>query len=307
MIYTLTLNPSIDYFVTVEELTLGETNRMEHEDKAPGGKGINVSRVLTSLGIRNKALGFLGGFTGHYILEELKKENIDSDFIRVETDTRINIKLRGTQETEINGIGPEISTEALSGLTSQLEVLQEGDILVLAGSIPSSMASDYYEQVMKQLDSRGVKVVVDTTKEKLMNVLKYRPFLIKPNHHELGGLFDVSINNKEDAIQYGKKLVEMGAQHVIVSMGGNGTLYLSETDARFAPVPPGKLINSVGAGDSVVAGFIAAYVQTGDALTSFKYGASAGSATAYSKGFCTKESIENLLEKIEIEPITGRE
>ncbi|TYS13792.1 1-phosphofructokinase [Rossellomorea vietnamensis] len=306
MIYTLTLNPSIDYFVTVGELNLGETNRMEHEDKAPGGKGINVSRVLTSLGIKNKALGFIGGFTGQYILEELRKENIDFDFVRVETDTRINIKLRGKQETEINGIGPEISSEALGHLTTQLEVLQQGDTLVLAGSIPSSMAADYYEQVMKQLEAREVKVVVDTTNEKLMNVLKYRPFLIKPNHHELGDLFDVSIDSKEDAIPFGKKLVEMGARNVIVSMGGKGTLYFSQAEAWFAPVPPGKLVNSVGAGDSVVAGFVAAYEVTGNALNSFKYGAAAGSATAYSSGFCTEETIEELLKQIEIEPITGR-
>ncbi|MGM0844871.1 MAG: 1-phosphofructokinase [Bacillota bacterium] len=307
MIYTLTLNPSIDYFVTVDNLSLGETNRTEHEDKAPGGKGINVSRVLTSLGIKNKALGFIGGFTGQYILDELKKENIDTDFVAVEKDTRINIKLRGEQETEINGIGPEISSEAIRHLTSQLEVLKEGDVLVLAGSIPSSMTGDYYEQAINQVKSRGVHVVVDTTKEKLLNVLKYQPFLIKPNQHELGDLFDVSINSKEEAIPYGKKLVEMGAQNVIVSMGGKGTLYFNNNDAFFAPVPPGKLVNSVGAGDSVVAGFVAAYEQTGDALKSFKYGAAAGSATAYSSGFCTKETIEELLKRIEIEPIIGRE
>jgi 1-phosphofructokinase len=307
MIYTLTLNPSIDYFVTVEELALGETNRMEHEAKAPGGKGINVSRVLTSLGIQNKALGFLGGFTGQYIEDELKKENIDTNFLEVESDTRINIKLRGKQETEINGSGPEISSDALIRLEDQLNVLTEGDVLVLAGSIPPSMPADYYEQVVKQVEKKGVKIVVDTTKEKLLNILKYKPFLIKPNHHELGELFDVSIETKEDAIPYGKKLVEMGAQNVIVSMGGKGTLYFTEQEAQFAPVPTGKLVNSVGAGDSVVAGFIASYEKSGDALKSFKFGAAAGSATAYSSGFCTKETIDKLLNEIETTPISGRD
>ncbi|EDL65502.1 1-phosphofructokinase [Bacillus sp. SG-1] len=307
MIYTLTLNPSIDYFVTVDELALGGTNRMEHETKAPGGKGINVSRVLTSLGIQNKALGFLGGFTGQYILDELSKEKINTDFIEVDSDTRINIKLRGKQETEINGSGPEIPADALSHLNEQLQALTEGDVLVLAGSIPPSMPSDFYEQIVKQLENKGVKIVVDTTKEKLLNTLKYEPFLIKPNHHELGELFDASIDSKEDAIPYGKKLASMGAQHVIVSMGGSGTLYFTGEEAHFAPVPAGKLVNSVGAGDSVVAGFIAAYEQTGDALYSFKYGAAAGSATAYSSGFCTKGTIEKLLNEIETTPISGRE
>ncbi|WP_409254134.1 1-phosphofructokinase [Bacillus sp. SCS-153A] len=307
MIYTLTLNPSIDYFVTVEELALGETNRMEQETKAPGGKGINVSRVLTSLGVQNKALGFIGGFTGQYIVDELKKENIDTDFITVDGDTRINIKLRGEQETEINGNGPDISTEALSQLTEQLNVLEEGDIVVLAGSLPPSMPANFYEQIVKQVENKGVKVVVDTTKEKLLNILKYKPFLIKPNHHELGELFDVSIQTKEDAIPFGNKLAAMGAQHVIVSMGGSGTLYFTGQGAYFAQVPPGELVNSVGAGDSVVAGFISAYEQTGDALESFKYGAAAGSATAYSAGFCTKETIEKLLNEIEATPISGRE
>ncbi|WP_421385086.1 1-phosphofructokinase [Bacillus salacetis] len=310
MIYTLTLNPSIDYFVTVDALNLGETNRMEHESKAPGGKGINVSRVLTSLGIQNKALGFLGGLTGQYIQDELKKENVDTDFVHVDGDTRINIKLRGEQETEINGNGPVISDEAISALTGQLDVLKEGDILVLAGSIPPSMPSDFYEQIIKQLVNNGVKIVVDTTKEKLLNILKYKPFLIKPNHHELGELFDVSIETKEDAIPYGKKLVEMGAQNVIVSMGGKGTLYFTEQDAQFAqfaPVPPGSLVNSVGAGDSVVAGFIASFEQSGDELKSFKFGAAAGSATAYSSGFCTKETIDKLLNEIETTPISGGE
>jgi 1-phosphofructokinase len=307
MIYTLTLNPSIDYFVTVDELNLGETNRMEHESKAPGGKGINVSRVLTSLGIQNKALGFLGGFTGQYILDELQKEKIDTDFVQVDGDTRINIKLRGNQETEINGNGPGISAEAMTRLSGQLDVLSEGDVLVLAGSIPPSMPSDFYEQIIKQLEDKGVKIVVDTTKEKLLNILKYNPFLIKPNHHELGELFDVSIESKEDAIPYGKKLVEMGAHNVIVSMGGKGTLYFTEQTAYFAPVPPGMLVNSVGAGDSVVAGFVAAFHNTGDTLESFRFGAAAGSATAYSSGFCTKETIDKLLNEIEISPISGRE
>jgi 1-phosphofructokinase len=307
MIYTLTLNPSIDYFVTVDELNLGKTNRMEHDSKVPGGKGINVSRVLTSLGIKNKALGFLGGFTGQFILDELKKEQIDSDFVQVDGDTRINIKLRGNEETEINGIGPVIESEALTILNRQLDVLNEEDILVLAGSIPPSMPGDFYEQIIKQAESKGIRIVVDTTKEKLLNILKYKPFLIKPNHHELGELFGISIESREDAIPYGKKLLEMGAQNVIVSMGGKGTLYFFGEEAYFAPVPHGELVNSVGAGDSVVAGFVAAFHETGDLLNSFKFGAAAGSATAYSTGFCTKETINELLDEIEIIPISGRE
>ncbi|RIW38298.1 1-phosphofructokinase [Bacillus salacetis] len=307
MIYTLTLNPSIDYFVSLNELNLGETNRMEHDSKVPGGKGINVSRVLTSLGHPNKGMGFLGGFTGQFILDELKKERVDTAFVKVSGDTRINIKLRGKEETEINGNGPEISSEAKNALIRQLDVLEEGDFLVLAGSIPPSLPDDFYEVIIRETEGNGVNIVVDTTKEKLLNILKYKPFLIKPNHHELGELFNVSIENKEDAIPYGKKLVEMGAQNVIVSMGGKGTLYFTGEEAYFASVPPGSLVNSVGAGDSVVAGFIAACRTTGDVLKSFKYGAAAGSATAYSTGFCTRETIDKLLDEIEIIPISGRE
>ncbi|MDQ0243448.1 1-phosphofructokinase [Bacillus fengqiuensis] len=300
MIYTMTLNPSIDYIVEVDSFELGGLNKIEKEAKFPGGKGINVSQVLHRLGTSSKALGFVGGFTGKYISDSLKEKGISADFVSVQGDTRINIKLKTGQETEINGQGPAISTEELSRLMQMVEKLTSEDILVLAGSIPKSVPASIYETMAKIAGKRGAKVVVDATGEVLMNVLPHRPFLIKPNHHELGELFGVTIETVEEAVPYGKRLVEMGAQHVIVSLAGEGALLFSEETSLYANVPKGTVKNSVGAGDSVVGGFLSSYVKTGDVKESFKYGVASGSATAFSLELCTKEQVEELLPQIEL-------
>ncbi|MFC3882165.1 1-phosphofructokinase [Bacillus songklensis] len=300
MIYTMTLNPSIDYIVEVDSFELGGLNRIERDAKFPGGKGINVSQVLHRLGVNSKALGFIGGYTGKYVNDCLKASGIDVDFVKVEGDTRINIKLKTGQETEINGQGPTIHTQDLSKLMQRVEQLTSEDILVLAGSIPKSVPSTIYETMAQIGGKKGAKVVVDATGDVLMNVLPYRPFLIKPNHHELGELFGVTIETVEDAVPYGKRLVEMGAQHVIVSLAGKGALLFSKELSLHANVPKGEVKNSVGAGDSVVGGFLAAYVQTGDVQNAFRYGVASGSATAFSLELCKKEQVEELLPQIEL-------
>jgi 1-phosphofructokinase len=304
MIYTVTLNPSIDYFVELSHLEIGKVNRISQESKKPGGKGINVSRVLKRLDVDNQAVGFIGGFTGKYIDEVLQEEGIKTDFISVHGETRINIKLRTSQEeTEINGQGPVVTNEELEQLLEKVDRLSESDIVVLSGSIPNSLPATLYQQMAKRLSERQVKVVVDATKDSLLHVLPHSPFLIKPNHHELGELFQTSIESVEEAIPYGKKLVEMGAQNVIVSMAGLGALFFNHEYALYANVPKGELKNSVGAGDSVVAGFLASYVKHGNIIEAFRYAVTAGSASAFSVGFCTQSLINELLSQVEVKHV----
>ncbi|PLT29429.1 1-phosphofructokinase [Peribacillus deserti] len=301
MIYTVTLNPSIDFIVEVEDFQLDTLNRMKREAKFPGGKGINVSRVLSRLGSENIALGFVGGFTGSFIETFLKKENVKMDFTTVDEDTRINIKLKTGKETEINGLGPNITEENYRELINKIERLENTDTLVLAGSVPPSVPSDFYQSITKICSKRGVKVVVDTSGPSLLEAVKHRPFLIKPNHHELGELFSVKIKTIKDAAFYAKKLVEAGAQNVIVSMAGDGAVLQTEDKAYTASIPQGKVVNSVGSGDSLVAGFTGVYTKTNDLLQGFKYGIAAGSATAFSTDLCQKEDIEALLPKVQIQ------
>lgn len=300
MIYTMTLNPSIDFIVEVADFEVGILNKIQKEAKFPGGKGINVSQVLKRLGTDNKALGFVGGFTGDYIVDSLKQRGIVTDFVEVQEDTRINIKLKTGQETEINGQGPTIQEPELTALLNKIDALTANDVLVLAGSIPQSLPVTIYETLASIATKKGAKVVADTTGEVLLNVLPNKPFLIKPNHHELGELFDVKIETVEEAVPYGKRLVEMGAQHVIVSMAGAGALLFSEDVALYANVPKGVLKNSVGAGDSVVAGFLSNYFRTGDVQQAFKYGVASGSATAFSPELCTQQEVEELLPQIKL-------
>ncbi|TYR80789.1 1-phosphofructokinase [Priestia megaterium] len=300
MIYTCTLNPSVDYIVHVVNFEEGELNRTTSEAKFPGGKGINVSRVLKRLNVENKALGFIAGFTGTYIEDYLKEEYIDVAFTRVKGDTRINIKMKTEVETEINGQGPEISAEAVQALFSQVEQMQEGDVFVLAGSIPKTLPHDIYEVLIKKAASRNVKAVVDVSGKTLLDVVKHKPFFIKPNHHELGELFDVEVNSIEDSVTYGRRLVEQGAENVIVSMAGDGALFINETGVYQATVPKGVVKNSVGAGDSLVAGFLASYVKQGDLLEAFRTGVASGSATAFSLELCTLKEVEELLEQVVI-------
>lgn len=303
MIYTVTLNPSVDYIVQLESFQLRELNRTISETKFPGGKGINVSIVLKHLGVTSKALGFNGGFTGEYIEEYLHNERIETDFVKVKEDTRINIKIKTGQETEINAKGPTITERDFQLLKEKITQLTTEDMLVLAGSIPSTLSKTTYEELVKVCKESDAEFVVDAEGELLKNVLPYHPFLIKPNHHELGELFDTTISSCEEAIPYGKKLIEMGAKNIVVSLAEKGAVLITKDSSLIAEVPKGEVKNSVGAGDSMVAGFLAAYLQTSDLKKAFRYSVAAGSATAFSIGLCTKEKIEELLSQVHIQEV----
>ena len=300
MIYTITFNPALDYIVKMDEFNLGHVNRSNKEFVYAGGKGINVSIVLNNLEVKSKALGFIAGFTGDEIERRVREFGCDTDFIKLkEGMSRINVKIKADVESEINGGGPEISAEALEELYGKLDTLKSGDILVLAGSIPKTMPTDVYERIMERLQEKGVKFIVDTTGESLLKVLKYNPFLIKPNHHELGELFGVKLNNKEEVIEYAKKLKDMGAQNVIISMAGDGAVLIdSNGGVTTSNVPKGIVKNSVGAGDSMVAGFIAGYLNSGKIEEGFKLGVATGSASAFSEGLATKDYVYKLLQQV---------
>ncbi|UZJ76972.1 1-phosphofructokinase [Fictibacillus sp. KU28468] len=306
MIYTVTLNPSIDYFVKVNELNEGSINLADEQNIVAGGKGINVSKVLKNLGIESIATGFIGGFTGDYIEQSLQKDNIGTQFVRVHEQSRINIKLNTGKETEINGISPEISSVDLSLLEKNLfSKLKEDDFVVLAGSLPSSLPVKFYGQLIAGIRSKGSQVLLDTKGNPLQEALRHHPFLIKPNHHELGDLVGAAIENPSDAVFYGKQLIHEGAENVLVSMAGQGAVFVSKTISAYANVPTGIVKNSVGAGDSVVAGFLAHYTQHQNLLEAFKYGVTAGSASAFSAGFCTAAEIERYLPEVKVEVIEG--
>lgn len=299
MIYTVTFNPSLDYIVTVPELVCGRVNRTKEEKIFPGGKGINVSIVLQNLGLESTALGFLAGFTGEELRRLVEKKGIHADFIPVESGmTRINVKLRAGEETEINGQGPAIKEEDIKKLYEKLAELTEGDVLVLAGSIPDIMPRTIYMDIMKYLQEKNLNIVVDATKDLLVNVLQYHPFLIKPNNHELEEIFRVTLKEKAEIIKYAGKLQEMGARNVLVSMAGDGAILVAEDGSIYeAEAPNGTVVNSVGAGDSMVAGFLAGYLQSGSYETAFQMGVCTGSASAFSEELATKEEVERLLKQ----------
>lgn len=300
MIYTVTFNPSLDYIVTVEDFKLGLTNRTSSEQMLPGGKGINVSTVLKNLGVESTALGFIAGFTGEEIVRRVEAMGMKSDFIRVkEGISRINVKLASIDGTEINGSGPSIKPEEAEELMKKLDVLGEGDILVLAGSIPGSMPDDTYRRVLARLEGRNVMAVVDATRDLLVNVLEYRPFLVKPNNHELGEIFGTGLRDRASVIPYAKKMQEMGAQNVLVSMAGEGAVLAAADGSVYeAPAPKGRLINGVGAGDSMVAGFLAGWMERQDYRYAFHMGISAGSASAFSEFLATKEEVEAVYRQV---------
>ena len=299
MIYTVTFNPSLDYIVGVDEFKTGKVNRTAEELILPGGKGINVSIVLQNLGMESIPLGFAGGFTGEEIRRLMKERKIEAKFVRVKKGiSRINVKLRSLQVGE-NGMGPEISGEELEIFYQQLDALQKGDILVLAGSIPTVLPSTIYRDIMKRLQKREVMIVVDATKNLLVNVLEYHPFLIKPNNYELGEIFGVTLSTKEDVILYAKKLQEMGAANVLVSMAGDGAVLVAEDGSTYkSEAPEGKVKNSVGAGDSMVAGFLYGYLKSGIYEDAFYYGVCTGSASAFSENLATCREVEELLKKM---------
>ena len=299
MIYTVTFNPSLDYIVSVNDFQLGLTNRTDSELILPGGKGINVSTILMNLGIDSTAFGFAAGFTGEEIIREVEAMGIRSDFIKIDSGiSRINLKLKNIDGTEINGSGPEISEEKIEELLRKLDILGEGDILVLAGSIPASMPADMYSTIMERLQHKNVTFIVDATKDLLINVLKYKPFLIKPNNHELGEMFGVILKTDEDIITYAKKLQEKGARNVLISMAGDGAILITEDGEIHKGLPPkGEVVNSVGAGDSMVAGFLTGYLNTGDYEKAFKLGIATGSATAFLAWLAEKEDVVKLLDE----------
>ncbi len=297
MVYTVTVNPSLDYVANVQRFTVGKVNRTTAEKLFPGGKGINVSIVLHNLGIETKALGFKASFTGNKIKKLLDEKGVLSEFIEVKNGfSRINVKLRSDQESEINGQGPDITEKDITKLYSILAQLTSNDILVLAGSIPSTLSSSLYMDIMKYLEQKQTKIIVDATKDLLKKVLPFHPFMVKPNNHELGEIFGVKLKTKKEVIPYAQKLRKMGAKNVLVSMAAQGAVLISEKGKIYeAACPEGSPVNSVGAGDSMVAGFIAGYLSTGNYMEALKTGLSAGSASACSEELATKEQVAHLM------------
>ena len=300
MIYTVTFNPSLDYIVDVENFRLGMTNRTCSEQMMAGGKGINVSIVLQNLGIENTALGFIAGFTGEEIRRQVSQIGICAQFISIpEGISRINLKLRSIDGTEINGMGPTIGQAQLDALYEKLDTLTDQDTLVLAGSIPASMPSSFYSDIMERLQEKGVTFVVDATKQLLLNVLRYKPFLIKPNNHELGELFGVTLSTREAVVPYARRLQERGARNVLISMAGQGAVLVAEdSSVHLTPAPKGTLVNAVGAGDSMVAGFLAGWQEQHDYGHAFRMGVAAGSASAFSRYLATREEIESVYAQL---------
>lgn len=304
MIYTVTFNPSLDYIVEVNNFTLGATNRTVYEQMLPGGKGLNVSFVLKNLGFETTALGFLAGFVGEEIERRVAETGVATEFVKLsEGCSRINMKVRNVDGTEVNGMGPEIPGEQVQVLRTRLSGLQNGDVLVLAGSIPSSMPATIYSDIMKELtenaddSAKDVLVAVDATKELLKNVLQYRPFLVKPNQHELGELFGVTLTTREEVVPYAKKLQKQGARNVLVSMGGLGAVLVDEQGSvHESEAPKGSVVNSVGAGDSMVAGFLAGWLEKKDYEHAFRLGLAAGSASAFSERLATKEEVDRVYQ-----------
>lgn len=300
MVYTVTFNPAVDYVVQTDELKIGSVNRSSREEIYFGGKGINVSLVLRELGIKSRALGFVAGFTGRAIEIGTSGEGVETDFVHLNSGfSRINVKIKSGDETELNGQGPEIPEEALDMLFEKLKSLKDGDTIVLAGSIPSTLPSDIYERILDTLSDRNIRAVVDATKDLLLNVLKYKPFLIKPNNHELSEIFGVELKTNEQIAEYAGRLKEMGARNVLVSMAGDGALLLDENGkTHICGVCRGTVKNSVGAGDSMVAGFIAGSMD-GDYEYALRLGTATGGATAFSDGLAKKEKIYELLKQLQ--------
>lgn len=301
MIYTVTLNPSIDYIVRLDKVNLGSVNRMDSDDKFAGGKGINVSRVLKRLGIENTATGFIGGFTGKFITDNLVSEGIASNFVEVNQDTRINVKIKADAETEINGPGPEISTEKLAELKEILSSLTPADTVVFAGSSPKNLGNVVYKELIGLTRKTGAQVVCDFEGQTLLDSLEFEPLLVKPNNHELGDIFGVKLENLDQIESYARQILDKGAQHVIISMAGDGALLVTRDGAYFAKPIKGNVKNSVGAGDSMVAGFTGEFVRSGDAVEAFKWGVACGTATTFSDDLATADYIKETYEKVEVE------
>lgn len=300
MIYTVTLSPSIDYIVHLSNMRPNMTNRTESEEFYYGGKGINVSQVLSELEISSTALGFIAGFTGDAIVNGIKNDRINTDFIKLNDGyTRINVKIKADGETEINGQGPDIPAAALEQLMERLDRICDGDTLVLAGSIPATCPDDIYEKMLERVKDKKIMIAVDATKQLLINSLSARPFLIKPNRQELSEIFGVEIKSEQDIEKYAKKLQDMGAQNVLISLGGDGAMLIDKNGKKHTCGTLNEpVLNTVGAGDSMVAGFIAGYQKTGDYAYAIKLGSACGNATSFLPGLATKAKIDEVLAKL---------
>ena len=303
MIYTVTLNPSIDYIVRLDKVLIGSVNRMDSDDKFAGGKGINVSRVLKRLGIENTATGFIGGFTGKFITDTLENEAIATKFVQVSEDTRINVKIKADAETEINGPGPEISSQKLEELEKFLSSLTSEDTVVFAGSSPKNLGNVVYKELIGLTRKTGAQVVCDFEGQTLLDSLEFEPLLVKPNNHELGDIFGVKLESLDQIESYARQILDKGAQHVIISMAGDGALLVTREGAYFAKPIKGNVKNSVGAGDSMVAGFTGEFVRSGDVIQAFKWGVACGTATTFSDDLATADYIKEIYEKVEVEKI----
>lgn len=303
MIYTVTLNPSIDFIVRLDHLELGSVNRMTSDDKFAGGKGINVSRILQRLDVDNTATGFIGGFTGRFVENGLIAEGIKTNFVQVSEDTRINVKIKAGEETEINGAGPKISDEKLEELKAILAGLSSEDTVVFAGSAPSSLGNQVYNTLIPIAKKAGAEVVCDFEGQKLLDSLNYQPLLVKPNNHELADIFGVELNGLEDIEKYAREILAKGAKNVIISMAGDGALLVTPEAAYFAKPIKGTVKNSVGAGDSMVAGFTGEYVKSGDPIEALKWGVACGTATTFSNDLATAEFIKETYQEVEVEKL----
>lgn len=303
MIYTVTLNPSIDFIVRLDHLELGSVNRMTSDDKFAGGKGINVSRILQRLDVDNTATGFIGGFTGRFVEDGLTAEGIKTNFVQVSEDTRINVKIKAGEETEINGAGPKISDEKLEELKAILAGLSSEDTVVFAGSAPSSLGNQVYNTLIPIAKKAGAEVVCDFEGQTLLDSLNYQPLLVKPNNHELADIFDVELNGLDDIEKYAREILAKGAKNIIISMAGDGALLVTPEAAYFAKPIKGTVKNSVGAGDSMVAGFTGEYVKSGDPIEALKWGVACGTATTFSDDLATAEFIKETYQKVEVEKL----
>lgn len=303
MIYTCTITPSIDYTTYLPELKTGKLNRSDEVYFYPGGKGINVSRVLKRLGVENTAIAFAGGFTGTYIEQFLNNEGIKTDFISTDEITRINVKIKSTVETEINGPGPTLMDEHMQILLQKVQQMHVGDWFVLAGRLTDSIPTSFFEEIAMYCNTNGIHFVLDTSGPALKELVRLKPILIKPNLEELGELFETEIITIQEAIQHARNLVDQGVEHVIVSMGGDGALLVTKELTIKATVPIKQVVNTVGSGDSLVSGFIASYMTEKDSAKAFRYGVASGSATAFQSDLCEKVDVEALLDQVLLNPL----
>lgn len=301
MIYTLTLNPSIDYVLKIDKFEDGQTLRSNTEEKYPGGKGIMVSKLLKNLGENSINIGFLGGFTGDFIRKKLNDLGIEEDFTNIEDDSRINVKLKYETETEINAQGPQITEEEIEEFLNYLDQLQEDDFVIISGSIPKSLGDDFYRVIVNLLEMNNVRFALDTSVKKLFKLSSYKPFLVKPNKKELEEIFEDKIDSDEKIVKYARKLIDQGAENVIVSLGKDGSIFVDNSVTYKAKPIEGKLINSVGSGDSMVAGYIFGYMKGLSKLDSYKLAIACGNATAFSPDIAEKELIDDIFKKVELE------